>query len=237
MLPRVARGAGVRWRAWTRRQLVVAGTRPRTVMTTGSAPVGTSPVAISSSSAPSTNRDRMVPGSTRPVLRSQAASTCASTTTGRVRHGQPMVAGRGRTRRWTSGTCCQARPRPSLVTGDGRLVAILEHFSDDRPNRPSARRHGLWTSVGSDWSSYLPLRAPMSPPPEPAADGWSTFVSIEASADPNPVIWMTTSGTTGSTSPPMMPRRSRRCPRVDRSIDQRRRRVCGGTSRSVAGPC
>lgn len=50
-----------------------------------------------------------------------------------------------------------------VVTTDGRLVALLDHFSDDRPGRPSDRVHGLWTSDGGDWSTYSPLLPRMSP--------------------------------------------------------------------------
>lgn len=79
-----------------------------------------------------------------------------------------------------------------VVTADGRLVALLDHFSDDRRNRPGERHHGLWTSSGADWSSYRPLLSRMMPRPTPPPGGWSTLVALGATADPDPVIWVTT---------------------------------------------
>jgi hypothetical protein len=76
--------------------------------------------------------------------------------------------------------------------GDGRLVALLEHFSDDRAGRPAARHHGLWASSGEDWSSYAPLRPRFTPPLASNPDGWSGLVGLGASMDPDPVVWVTT---------------------------------------------
>ncbi len=79
-----------------------------------------------------------------------------------------------------------------VVTSDGRLVALLDHFSDDRPNRPSERHHGLWSSEGTNWSSYRPLSPRMTPPLEASPSGWAGIVSIGASAGADPLIWVTT---------------------------------------------
>lgn len=79
-----------------------------------------------------------------------------------------------------------------VVTSDGRLVTLLDHFSDDRAGRPGRRHHGLWTSAGDDWASYRPLRPRLTPQPQPSPDGWSTITSLAASSDPDPVIWVTT---------------------------------------------
>ncbi len=79
-----------------------------------------------------------------------------------------------------------------VVTRGGRLLALLDHFSDDRPNRPSERHHGLWASAGTDWSTYDPLRSRMTPRPTPSPGGWPAIVSLGSSADPDPLIWVTT---------------------------------------------
>jgi hypothetical protein len=79
-----------------------------------------------------------------------------------------------------------------VVATDGRLLVLLDHFSGDRPHRPSARHHGLWSSRGPDWASYRPVRVRLAPDQEPAPDGWSPVASLSASADPDPVLWVTT---------------------------------------------
>lgn len=80
----------------------------------------------------------------------------------------------------------------AVVTADGRLLALLDHFSDDRRNDPGPRDHGLWVSEDGDWSSYRPLSPRMVPEPEPSPGGWGTVVSLDASRAPDPLIWLTT---------------------------------------------
>lgn len=79
-----------------------------------------------------------------------------------------------------------------VVAPGGRLLVLLDHFSGDRPHRPSARHHGLWSSRGDDWSSYRPVRVRLGPDQDPGPDGWPVIVTLGASADPDPVLWVTT---------------------------------------------
>jgi len=80
----------------------------------------------------------------------------------------------------------------SLVLSDGRVLALLADWSDDR-GRPSGRHHGLWVSDGDDWASYTPLEPVFSPPlPAPTA-GTPPLRALAASVDPDPVIWVRTS--------------------------------------------
>lgn len=80
----------------------------------------------------------------------------------------------------------------AVALGDGRLVALLDHFSDDRAGRPSDRHHGLWASHGRDWSAYSPLGARFEPPLPRVPDGWGPIVSLGATAAPDPIVWVTT---------------------------------------------
>lgn len=79
-----------------------------------------------------------------------------------------------------------------VVTSEGRLLALLDHFSDDRAGRPSDRWHGLYASDRFDWSSYTPMDPEFSPELAATPQGWSPIVSLQASSDPDPVIWVTT---------------------------------------------
>jgi hypothetical protein len=79
-----------------------------------------------------------------------------------------------------------------VVTSDGRLVALLDHWSGDRAGRPADRVHGLHASADTDWSSYHPLRARFDPPLVGAPRGFPSLVTFQASAAPDPVIWATT---------------------------------------------
>lgn len=62
---------------------------------------------------------------------------------------------------------------------DGRLMVLLDHFSDDGHNAPAARPHGLWISDGLDWTTYAPLAATFSPALTPSAVGWSEIVDLD----------------------------------------------------------
>lgn len=50
----------------------------------------------------------------------------------------------------------QAYVGTSAVLTDGRLLVDINAWSDQRPNRPSARPVGLYVSNGSDWSDLSP---------------------------------------------------------------------------------
>lgn len=58
----------------------------------------------------------------------------------------------------------QAYVGAAAVLPDGRLLANLEAWSDERRNRPGARPAGLYVSAGLDWSdlSPVPVGAPFS---------------------------------------------------------------------------
>ncbi|KRF35967.1 hypothetical protein ASG94_00230 [Nocardioides sp. Soil805] len=72
---------------------------------------------------------------------------------------------------------------------DGRLLVLLDHFSDETLARPADRWHGLWASDGGDWSTYAPHRAEFEPPLGPAPGGWSPVVALDARQD---VAWVRT---------------------------------------------
>jgi hypothetical protein len=60
----------------------------------------------------------------------------------------------------------------AVVLPDGRLLVLLQDFSDDRLRHPAQRHHGLWVSDGDDWSSYRPWRPRFRPAlTPPVADG------------------------------------------------------------------
>ena len=80
----------------------------------------------------------------------------------------------------------------SVVLSDGRLVSLLDSWSDDGRGKPSDRPHGLYASNGSDWSSYRPMRSVFRPALHEAPKRQSPIDSLQASADPDPVIWVTT---------------------------------------------
>jgi hypothetical protein len=80
----------------------------------------------------------------------------------------------------------------SVVTSDGRLLSLLDNFSDDRPNRPSATHHGLYVSVRSNWSSYSVFEPRFSPPLAQTREGWSPLRGLSAQVEPDPVIFATT---------------------------------------------
>ncbi|WP_344150570.1 sialidase family protein [Nocardioides koreensis] len=79
-----------------------------------------------------------------------------------------------------------------VVLADGRLLALLDHWSDDRAGRPSDRWHGLYASAGRDWSAYTPVRPDFTPEPGPAPRGFSPLVSLEADPARGGVIWTRT---------------------------------------------
>lgn len=80
-----------------------------------------------------------------------------------------------------------------LVLPDARLLVLLDTFSDDRPQRPADRHHGLWVSDGEDWSSFEPFLPSWDPAPAPVEDGHSALTSIGATAGPEGgVVWLLT---------------------------------------------
>jgi hypothetical protein len=79
-----------------------------------------------------------------------------------------------------------------VVLPDGRVLALLDHWSDDRNGHPSDRPHGLYASSGDDWSHYSPYPATFRPALKPAPRGWPPVQSLQASAGRGGVVWMTT---------------------------------------------
>lgn len=77
-----------------------------------------------------------------------------------------------------------------VVLTDGRVLALLDQWSDDRKGRPSDRPHGLYVSAGDDWSHYVPFPATFLPALTPAPRGWPPVQSLQASAEDGGVIWM-----------------------------------------------
>jgi hypothetical protein len=80
----------------------------------------------------------------------------------------------------------------TVVTSDGRMLALIDNWSDDRLRRPSARPHGLHVSAAGDWSEYRPLVSTFTPAltsPEPRS---SAVTTLGAAVEPSPVIWVTT---------------------------------------------
>lgn len=65
---------------------------------------------------------------------------------------------------------------------DGRLVVLLDHFTDDGYEAPADRPHGLWISDGFDWTTYAPHRAMFSPALTPNPAGWSDVVDLDVAA-------------------------------------------------------
>lgn len=61
---------------------------------------------------------------------------------------------------------------------DGRLLVLLEHFSDDRANAPADRPHGLWVSDGFNWTTYAPHEASFTPPLD-TTRAWGPFVDLQ----------------------------------------------------------
>lgn len=80
----------------------------------------------------------------------------------------------------------------AVTLRDGRLVALLDHFSDDRPGQPGDRHHGLWASERGDLLRYTPYRPRFVPPLRRPPDGWGALVSLDAARTPDPVVWATT---------------------------------------------
>lgn len=80
----------------------------------------------------------------------------------------------------------------AVTLSDGRLVALLDHFSDDRGGHPANRNHGLWVSDGEDLSSYAPMVPRFVPALTQNPDGWSAVVTLDATTAPDPVVWVTT---------------------------------------------
>ena len=80
----------------------------------------------------------------------------------------------------------------SVVLSDARVLTLLADWSDDTLKRAGGRHHGLWVSDGDDWATYAPTGPAFSPPLVAPPRGESSFTSLSASVDPDPVIWVQT---------------------------------------------
>ena len=76
-------------------------------------------------------------------------------------------------------TDARAYTSGQVVLPDGRLLALLDAWSDDH-GRPSAHFHGLYVSSGDDWSTYRPYRPTFTPSPTDRPRGFSPLVSLQA---------------------------------------------------------
>ena len=73
------------------------------------------------------------------------------------------------------------------VLPDGRLLALLDHWSGDRGRHLSAPHHGLWISAGDDWGSYAPYRPRFVPKVQ------SALVDLGGTSGRSGVVWVRTS--------------------------------------------
>ena len=80
----------------------------------------------------------------------------------------------------------------AVLLRNGRLLVLLDHFSDDRAGRPSDRHHGLWVSRGSGLGRFAPTPARFTPGLTEPEDGWNPLVGLGASLSPDPVIYVST---------------------------------------------
>ena len=82
----------------------------------------------------------------------------------------------------------------AVVLPDGRLLALLDHWSGDRGPRASAPHHGLWISHGDDWGSYSPYRPRFVPGLRAARPrGASSLVELGGTSGRSGVVWVRTS--------------------------------------------
>jgi hypothetical protein len=79
-----------------------------------------------------------------------------------------------------------------VVLAHGRLLALLDHWSDDRSGRPGPGHHGLWVSDGDDWATYATAEPRFRPALGTAPRGFSPLVSLAASVPHGGVIWVQT---------------------------------------------
>lgn len=85
-----------------------------------------------------------------------------------------------------------------VVLPDGRLLALLNDWSNDRRGRANPVWHGLWVSNGDDWASYLPWRPRFVPALRSGHPPWGPLTALGAAVDPRQelpdgVVWVTTS--------------------------------------------
>jgi hypothetical protein len=79
-----------------------------------------------------------------------------------------------------------------VVLADGRLLVLLNQWSDDRNGHPSSRPHGFYVSAGDDWSHYTSIMPTFLPALTPAPRGWSPLTSLVTSASNGGVVWTMT---------------------------------------------
>lgn len=78
----------------------------------------------------------------------------------------------------------------AVVLPDGRLLALLDHWSGDRGRHLSTPHHGLWVSDGGDWGSYAPYRPRFVP--ARSAIGKSAFpmADLGGTSGPSGVVFV-----------------------------------------------
>jgi len=80
----------------------------------------------------------------------------------------------------------------AIVAADGRLLVLLTEFADDGRGLPTEHHRGLYASAGRNWSTYRPLVPRFSPALAETRKRRPPIVSVGASSEPDPVIWVTT---------------------------------------------
>lgn len=79
-----------------------------------------------------------------------------------------------------------------VLLSDRRLLVLVSNWSDDRVGQPSDRHHGFFVSDADDLGKLRPFHPRFSPPLTPTIDPWPAWVSLDASAAPDPVLWTAT---------------------------------------------
>jgi hypothetical protein len=80
-----------------------------------------------------------------------------------------------------------------VLLSDGRLLVVVEAWSDDRLDHHSKRHHGFFVSDPADLGDLHPVEPKFVPPLDvPERGEWGCCTNLYASTDPDPVIWTTT---------------------------------------------
>ncbi len=78
------------------------------------------------------------------------------------------------------------------LVSDGRLMVLVGNWTDDRRGRPSDRHHGFFISDADDLGQLTPVHPTFTPPLTPTDEAWPPWMSLNASSEPDAVLWTTT---------------------------------------------
>ena len=81
--------------------------------------------------------------------------------------------------------------RGEVLLSNGRLLVLVEAWSDDTLERHSARHHGFFVSTVDNLGDLSPVEPRFVPPLGTPSDH-VCCISLDASSDPDPVLWTTT---------------------------------------------